>query len=391
MDFRFPEPAVAFRRELRAFLQEELPEWWTGIFCDDERMFPFTRAFCKKLAAKNWLTMAWPKEYGGREADVWMQMVVREEMWGHGEPRGPQYMNLNYIGPAIMMFGTGGQKDRYLKPMAAGDALWCQGFSEPGAGSDLAAITTQAQDNGEGFVVRGQKIWTSYATAADHCFLLARTDPEASRYKGLSIFLVDMKTPGITVRPIPSMGGPVEFSEVFFDDVEIPYDCQLGPLHEGWMVAMSALAYERTGIAWHSSTEVVLNKLIEYVKTTNDAQGEPLAKRQAVREGLVRMHVRVRAAKLLCYRVISDQAKGIERDEDPAISKVFATELGVFAGEVGMEILGSKGQLVASDPLAPLGGSIYSHWVHSIPMLIAAGSNEIQRNIIAQRGLALPR
>ncbi|MDP6692020.1 MAG: acyl-CoA dehydrogenase family protein [Alphaproteobacteria bacterium] len=391
MDFSFPEPTEAFRTELRQFLREELPEWWSGIFGDDERMFPFTREFCKKLAARGWLTMAWPKQYGGADADLWMQMVVREEMWAHGEPRGPQYMNLNYIGPAIMMFGTPEQKDRYLKPMANGDALWCQGFSEPGAGSDLAAISTQAQDNGQSFVVRGQKIWTSYATAADHCFLLARTDPEALRYKGLSMFLLDMRTPGITVRPIDSMGGPVEFSEVFFDDVEVPYDCLLGPRNEGWMVAMSALGYERTGIAWHSSTETVLDRLIEYAKTTRDENGEPLAKRQSVREALVRMHVRTRAAKMLSYRVISDQAKDVTKDEDPAIAKVFATELGVYAGEVGMEILGSKGQLVASDPMAPLAGQMYGHWVHSIPMVIAAGSNEIQRNIIAQRGLALPR
>ncbi len=391
MDFNFPEAAEAFRGELRAFLNEELPEWWTGIFSGDDRMFPFTRAFCGKLARKNWLTMAWPKEYGGAEADLWMQMVVREEMWGHGEPRGPQYMNLNYIGPAIMMFGTPEQKERYLKPMASGDALWCQGFSEPGAGSDLAAISTRARDNGQGLVVSGQKIWTSYATGADHCFLLARTDPEASRYKGLSMFLLDMKTPGITVRPIDSMGGPVEFSEVFFDEVAIPYDCLLGPLNEGWMVSMSALNYERTGIAWHSSTEVALNKLIEYAKTAKDGNGRPLAERQSVREALVRMHARTRAAKLLCYRVLSDQEKGITKDEDPAISKVFATELGVHAGEVGMEILGAKGQLIAGDPMALLGGRMYGHWVHSIPMVIAAGSNEIQRNIIAQRGLGLPR
>jgi alkylation response protein AidB-like acyl-CoA dehydrogenase len=391
MDFAFPEPAEAFRKQLRAFLNEELPDWWSGIFADDDRMFPFTKAFCQKLAARNWLTMAWPKEYGGGEVDLWTQMVVREEMWAHGEPRGPQYMNLNYIGPAIMMFGTPEQKDRYLKPMTRGDALWCQGFSEPGAGSDLAAINTQARESGDGFVVSGQKIWTSYATAADHCFLLARTNPEAPRYNGLSMFLLDMKSSGVTVRPIASMGGPVEFNEVFFDDVAVPYDCLLGPRDEGWMVAMSALAYERTGIAWHSSTENVLHSLIEYAKNTKDENGEPLSKRQNVREAFVRMHVRQRAAKLLCYRVISDQAKDISRDQDPAISKVFGTELGVDAGEAAMEILGAKGQLIAGDPLAPLGGKMYDHWVHNIPMVIAAGSNEVQRNIIAQRGLGLPR
>ena len=176
MDFEFPAEAEAFRTELREFLAHELPPWWTHMFVDDERAIPFTVELCMKLAAKDWLTMAWPKEYGGADADVWRQMVVREEMWAAGEPRGPQYMNLNYLGPAIMMFGTEEQKQKYIKPMAAGEVIWCQGFSEPSAGSDLASLATRAEDTGNGFRINGQKIWISYAQHAKHCMVLARTD-----------------------------------------------------------------------------------------------------------------------------------------------------------------------------------------------------------------------
>ena len=391
MNFEYPVAAEQFRSELRQFLAEEIPAWWKTLFADDERVYPFTHQLCQKLAARGWLTMAWPAKFGGADADVWTQMVVREEMWAIGEPRGPQYMNLNYIGPMIMQFGTTEQQERFLKPMAAGNVMWCQGFSEPGSGSDLASLSIRATDTGECFIVNGQKIWSSYATVADWCLLLVRTDSNSKRHKGLSMLIVDMKTPGITVRPIPSMGGPAEFNELFFDHVKVPYDSLLGPRDAGWSVAMWALAHERVGIAWHSRLKVVFDKLVEYVKTTQDEQGRALSERPSVRAGLVRLHARYRAARLLGYRVISAQEAGKGNDMDPAIYKVFATEAAVFAGEIGLDMMGSKGQLTEDDPQAPLKGYLFSHWIHSIPMLIAAGSNEIQRNIISQRGLGLPR
>ncbi|HTD25586.1 MAG TPA: acyl-CoA dehydrogenase family protein, partial [Candidatus Elarobacter sp.] len=197
MDFAFTDEEEGFRAELRAFLAEELPAWWRGMFVDDPRALPFTRAFCAKLAARGWLTLAWPRAYGGQDASPWKQAILREEMWAHEEPRGPQYMNLNYIGPCVMRFGSEAQKRRFLPSMAAGAVVWTQGFSEPGAGSDLAAIATRAEERGDHFVVDGQKTWNSYADApADWCFLLARTTPGAARHAGLSVLLVDMRTPG---------------------------------------------------------------------------------------------------------------------------------------------------------------------------------------------------
>lgn len=391
MEFAFPAAAEAFRAELRAFIRQELPDWWTGLFANDERVFPFCRQFCQKLADRGWLTMAWPREYGGQDADIWQQMVVREEMIAVGEPRGSQYMNLNYIGPAIMMFGTPAQKERFLKPMGRGEAFWCQGFSEPGAGSDVAAAQTRAVDTGEHFVVNGQKIWTSYAIAAEHCLLVARTDPDAPKHKGLSMFLVDMDTPGITVRPIDSMGGPVEFNEVFFDNVVVPHDRLLGPLNEGWNVILTSLAFERGAFATHVWMERALAGLIRYLKSERDDSGRSMIDNPAVRADIVRMKTRVRASRLLCYRLISRQDAGAVDAVDPAVAKIYATEAAVHVGETSLKLLGAKGQILAGDPLAPLRGNVYGGWVHSIPMVIAAGSNEIQRNIIAGRGLGLPR
>lgn len=391
MEFRFPTEVEKFRDELKEFIAEELPEWWIDLFDNDDRVFPFTRDFCMKMADRDWLTNSWPSEFGGADSDVWHQMVVREEMWKNGEPRGPQYMSLNYIGPMLMEFGTPEQQERFLKPMAAGEVIWCQGFSEPGAGSDLAALSTRATETEEGFAVNGQKIWTSYATAADWCLLLCRTDQAERKHQGLSMLLVDMKTPGVTVRPVDSMGGEKEFNEVFFDNAIVPHDCLLGPRGGGWQVAIAALAYERVGAAVYMRAKLLFDKLLDYVKTTKDKNGEPLSKKASVRSGLVRLYGRYRAARLLCYRVVSAMDAGDQNPAYPAVNKVFSADFNILMGNIGLDILGAKGQLTTQDEAAPLEGLLNHHWVHSIPHVIAMGSNEIQRNIISQRGLGLPR
>lgn len=391
MEFKFSEEVNNFRDELQAFIKEELPDWWVDLFRDDERIFPFTRDFCMKMAEKGWLTNSWPAEFGGADADVWSQMVVREEMWINGEPRGPQYMSLNYIGPMLMEYGTPEQQDRFLKPMAAGETMWCQGFSEPGAGSDLASLSTKATDSDEGFVVNGQKIWTSYATAADWCILLCRTDPGEHKHHGISTLLVDMKTPGITVRPIESMGGKKELNEVFFDNVLVPYDCLLGPRGDGWKVAISTLAHERVGAAVFTRTKLLLDQLLEYVKTTKGRDGQILAKQDSIRSGLVRLYARYRAARLLCYRVVAAMDEDDHNPVYPAVNKVFSADLNTLMGNIGLDIVGARGRLSMDEEAAPLEGLLNHHWLHCIPHVIAIGSNEIQRNIISQRGLGLPR
>jgi alkylation response protein AidB-like acyl-CoA dehydrogenase len=391
MDFDFTPEEEAFRAELRAFLDDELPAWWKTVFVDDERAMPFTREFCRKLAARGWLTLSWPEEHGGANGSVWQQAVVREEMWAAGEPRGPQYMNLNYIGPLIMRFGTAEQQARHLPRMAAGEVLWCQGFSEPEAGSDLASLKTRAVRDGDHYVVNGQKIWNSYADApADHCLLLARTNPEVKKQAGISMFLVDMRTPGITVRPIPSMAGKSEFSEIFFDDAMIPVGDRLGHEDAGWTLVGEGLAFERIGIARYARANRVLEHLVQYARDTV-VDGRPLADDPAIRARLATLATRIEAAKLLNYGAISIQAAGDVPAIEASIARIHNTQVEQLAGQVGLEVLGPQGLLVDDDPRCLLDGEMQRQWLESIPVTVAAGTTEVQKNIIAQRGLGLPR
>jgi len=391
MDFDFTPEETAFRAELRAFLADELPTWWKTTFVDDARAMPFTRDLCQKLAARGWLTLSWPREHGGTDGSVWQQAVVREEMWAAGEPRGPQYMNLNYIGPLIMRFGTPEQQARFLPPMAAGNVIWCQGFSEPEAGSDLASLKTRAERDGEHYVVNGQKIWTSYASApADQCLLLARTNADVKKQMGISMFLVDMRTPGITVRPIPSMAGKSEFNEVFFDDAVIPVTDRLGDENKGWTLVGEGLAFERIGIARYARANRVLEHLVAYARDTV-VDGRPLAEDPAVRARLATLAVRVEAAKVLNYGAISIQAAGEVPAIEASIARIHNTQVEQLAGQIGLEVLGPQGLLLEDDPFGLLDGEMQRQWLESIPVTVAAGSTEVQKNIIAQRGLGLPR
>ena len=391
MNLDFPDAAQTFRAELLEFLDQELPPWWVNFLSGDKRNIPFTTKFCKKLAEKGWLTLAWPKEYGGGDADIWQQIVLRDVMWAAGEPRGPQYINLNFIGRAIMDFGTPEQIDRHLRPMAAGEAMWCQGFSEPDAGSDLASLTTSAWDTGGGFRINGVKSWVSYGHLAEHCILMARTDPEASRHRGISMFLVDMSTPGVSVRTFDTMGGPPELSELTFENVDVPYDALLGPRNEGWRVAMTALDYERAGLAYGARTDAQLAKLIDYVGVTADSTGRCLSDRADVQSKIMRLRTMNRAQRLIQYRALSDQAAGGPSGIDPSIYKVMAGETTVSAGQLAMELAGSRGNLLQTDPMVPLDDGPNAWWGHALAVPLGGGSNEIQRNIIAQKGLGLPR
>ncbi len=389
MDFGFSRDERAFRAELRAFLAAELPEWWRGMFVDDERAMPLTREMCAKLAERGWLTMAWPPEHGGAGASVWRQTILREEMWAHEEPRGPQYMNLNYVGPMIMRFGTPEQRHRFLPPMAQGEVIWCQGFSEPDAGSDLASLRTRAEDRGDHFVVNGQKLWTSYADSpADWCLVLARTTPRADdtpKHAGISVLLVDMATPGITVRPIDSMAGPHEYNEVFFDDVRVGRDCLLGEQDKGWDLVVTGLTFERVGIARYARAARIVELLVQYARDTGRANDA------VVRDKLADLRARCEAARLASYRAISLQASGEVPTTEAAIARIHNTQLEQQVGQVGLELLGPAGQLTADDNLAPLRGEIHRQWVRNIPTTIAAGTLEVQKNVVAQRGLGLPR
>ena len=386
MNFAFTAEEDAFRAELRQFLDDELPAWWRGMFVDDPRAIPETRRICGLLAERGWLTMAWPPEFGGAGAGVWLQTVLREEMWAHEEPRGPQYMNLNYIGPLLMRFGTPDQQQRFLPPMGRGEVIWCQGFSEPDAGSDLASLSTKAVDKGDHFVVTGQKIWTSYADApADWCLLLVRTGPTVPKQAGISVLLLDMQTAGITVRPIGTMAGPHEFNEVFLDEVVVPRDCLLGTQDGGWEIVTTGLTFERVGIARYARAGRVIELLVEWAKATDRADDPD------VRQKLADLRVRYEAARLMNYRAVSLQATGSVPAVEASLARIHNTQLEQLVSQVGLEVLGPAGQLTPEDADAPLGGAVQRHWLRNIPTTVAAGTLEIQKNLVAQRGLGLPR
>jgi alkylation response protein AidB-like acyl-CoA dehydrogenase len=296
--------AAALRQELRRLVREHVPRDYLGAFTDDPEDLQVAQDFCALLASRGLLCLAWPQELGGLGASPWEQTVVREEMWAHHEPRGAQYMGVNWVGPAIMRHGTARQKDAHLPPIARGEVIWCQGFSEPEAGSDLASLRTRATPapDGRGFLVHGQKIWTSYALLAQWCFLLARTSTGERKQQGLTVFLVPMDAPGIEVRPIKAMLGPHHLSEVFLDGVHLTEEDALGPVGDGWRVVQEVLAFERVGIARYARCERLL---LAAPRVLGD-QWEQLP--EELRGRWARMLTHCRRARLLAYRVIAKQS-----------------------------------------------------------------------------------
>ena len=394
MDFFFSEQAEQFRHEIRDFIKSEVPLRWRGLgllfdaWPETEESYNFLKETRRKLGEKGWLALTWPKEYGGLERSQTEKLILCEEMTYLGAP-GLDPGGVERLGPILMAFGTEDQK-RHLLPLARGETLWCQGFSEPDAGSDLASLQTRAAENGNHFILNGQKIWTTLADRADWCFLLARTDPEAPKHQGISFFLVDMKSPGITVRPLVNMAGNCGFNEVFFDNVEVPQENLVGEKNRGWQVANAVLNVERSGIWQIAHSRRLIDELIEFVneKIQNSTK---LGENLIIRQKLAKLAAEAEIGRLLAYRVTWMQEKGLTPSYEASISKLFGSELMQHVANTGMEILGLYGQLKGESPLAPIHGAV-EQWSLSTPgRTIAGGTSEIQRNIIAIRGLGLPR
>jgi 3-oxocholest-4-en-26-oyl-CoA dehydrogenase alpha subunit len=383
-----PEHA-AFRAELRDFLAAELPrDDWN--MRNDRDHHPeggreFTAQFRKKLAAKGWVTMGWPKEHGGQGASYMTQTVYMEEMSSAGAP-GAYDQGVWLAGPALMMYGTPEQQERWLPGMRSASSTWCQLFSEPGAGSDLASLQTKAVRDGDEYVINGQKIWNSGAQHAEWGILLARTDPEAPKHKGISYFLIDMKAPGVHVKPLYNLMGTDHFSEVFFEDARIPADCLIGDENRGWYISTTTLDQERSSINRIVMTRSTLEGLVEYVRA------QPLLRaRDEIRHELAERHLEFEIGRWLCYRVAEMQSQGRVPNYEASISKVFGTELQRQMGITGMRVLGMAGQFEPGTPYAPLQGRV-ERWALAAPSYtVAGGTSEVNRNIIATRGLGLPR
>jgi alkylation response protein AidB-like acyl-CoA dehydrogenase len=379
MDFDLGERASALRARLRELIAMHIAEDYLGAFTNDPADLDVAQRFCKTLADEGLLTLSWPVEYGGAGGSLWDQTVVREEMWAHHEPRGAQYMGLNWVGPAIMAFGTEAQKAQHLSAIAAGDVIWCQGFSEPEAGSDLAALKTRATPDGDGHRINGQKIWTSYAGMAQWCVLAARVG-EGERHEGITMFLVPMDAPGITVRPIRSMLGPHHLNEVFFDDVWAGPDAVLGEVGGGWAVIRKALAHERVGIARYARCERLLSAL-----------GRELAPHwselpASLRVQWARALVQVRVARLLAYRTVHAQQAGELPDVHASAARIAVTLCDQSVAEVLFQAV--EEHALEAGPAAPLHGAIEDHWRYAQAATVASGTIEVQRMIVSKALLA---
>lgn len=388
MDFRFSEEEERFRQEVRDFVKQELPPDWVayGILgeVDTEEEWQFCRSMTRKLAERGWLAIGWPKEYGGMGASHIMQVILSEEI-NYSEAPGWDFFGIGMLGPTLMVHGTEEQKRRYLPEIARGETIWCQGFSEPGAGSDLASLQTKGVLDGDHFVVNGQKVWTSNAHRADWCFFLARTDPQAPKHKGISFLLVDMKTPGITVRPLVNIAAGHSFNELYFDEVRVPRENLVGELNRGWYVAQTLLGSERSGIHRIAMARRNLDRLLQYARETG-ASRDPL-----VRQKLAQLVAEGQIAQLLAYRVAWMQSRHIPVEYEASASRLFGSEFCQHVPRIGMEILGLYGSLEKNSKWAPLAGKIGNDYLSTIGATLATGTSEIHRNIIAQRGLGMPR
>jgi alkylation response protein AidB-like acyl-CoA dehydrogenase len=378
MNFQWSDHHAAFRAKIRGFIAENLPPNWESLAHHgpgSAAQTAFSREFCAKLAQAGLLTPHWPADWGGQGLDPWCQIILAEEMWSAGEPRGAQYMNVNWVGPTLMRYGSEDQKARYLPPIACGDAIWCQGFSEPNAGSDLASLRTRATLDGDIYRLDGQKIWTSYAGLAETCFLLARTCPD--RKRGISIFLVPMDTPGITVRSIPSLIGEGDIHEVFFDAVEVPASARLGEEGGAWEIIAFSLTNERLGIPRYALARKALDRAVAVLRDAGAFGGEMVRIQAAHAAALCE------AARLSSYGVVDQRVRGTAAAGSASAARIATVMAERCVAEFVVEFLPES--LCGAEPL------LKAHHQRGIVAGIASGAAEIQLNLIASDVLQLPR
>ena len=382
MDFRFTPEQEAFRQEIQAFLQETLPE--PPAIPEDAWIVGFDRAFSRKLAERRWIGLTWPRTYGGQGKSYLDRLILTEELLRHGAPVAAHWLGDRQMGPAILRYGTAEQKATFLPQIISGEIVFCIGMSEPGAGSDLAGLQTRAVEDGDDYVLNGQKIWTSFAHLADYCYLVARTNPEVPKHKGISEFLVDMRTPGITIKPIVDMTGAHHFNEVFFDNVRIPKRCLVGEQDRGWYQIASQLDYERSGIERLMSNYPLMQAVTAHVKETGRAGSE------IVRQRLAQLHIDFTMGKFLVYKVAWLLSRGAIPNAASAAAKAFCTEFEQRLAQTASEFFGGYSQLMPDSPRSYLNGRIARAYLYAPAYTIQGGTSTILRNIIAMRGLGLP-
>lgn len=387
MDFRDSPDEARFRQELRSWFEANVPEKadpQAGRL--DESV---AREWAKKLHEAGYAGLTWPKEYGGAGAPYTHQAIFLEESARAETPEHIGVIGLGMAGPTIIAHGTPAQKE-HLKGILSGEEVWCQGFSEPGSGSDLASLRTRAEDAGDHYVVNGQKVWSSFAHIADYCILLVRTDPEAPKHKGITYLLADMRAPGVEVRPLRQITGDPEFNEIFFSDVEVPKEDVLGEVNGGWQVAMTTLLHERgtLGFALTARLEVLVKKLIALAKETRPDGVRP-ADDPLIRDQIVRQWSDLQALRFTNYRALTGLVKTGVPGPEGSVAKLHWSEANQRLGKLALQILGPWAQLDSEDGI--WNGFWQYQQLRSRGNTIEAGTSEVLRNIISERVLGLPR
>src|SRR3989440_3030445 len=388
MDLNLTTEELSFRDELRAWLVSNVPKDWNGRREKPiEESFPYLRAWQQKLHDGRWAAVSWPREYGGRSATLMQQALFWEEMARVEAPPMANSLGLGLIGPTIIACGTEAQKKRYIPKILSAEEIWCQGFSEPNAGSDLAGLQTRALEDGDDFVVNGSKIWTSAAHHADWIFLLVRTELDAPKHKGISYLLVDMTTPGITVRPLRQLTGEAEFNEVFFDNVRVARDNLVGTLHEGWAVAITTLAYERDLLTFirHIALRNALHRFVRLVKERRRG-GDPL-----VRQKVAALWIGEQALQMNAYRSLTKILRGGEPGPEGSTSKLFWSQIDQELAQAATDVIGPYAQIAEGSEWAPDDGQWEFYELLARASGIRAGTTEILKNILGERVLGLPR
>ena len=404
MDLTYPDEAERFRTEIRAWLDANLPDDWGDRELSSEEKAEFSKEWNAKLFEGGWICASWPEEYGGKGLSTMQNVVLNEEFARAGAPMRGDFFGDTLVGPTILQWGTEEQKQQFLPGILEGEIAWCQGFSEPNAGSDLAALKTKAELDGDEWVINGQKVWTTQAQHADYCFLLARTDPEASKHAGISYLLVPMDQDGIEVRPIVQPDGSAEFNEVFFSDARCPKENVIGGLNNGWKVAMTTLGFERGSSATtsHRRFEKELELIVDHARE-NGAIDHPIIRQRLMRQWSKIQIMRVNGLRTLSASLTGKKDLGVAALG--ATNKMFWSETHRDTMELAMDILGMDGQLLTGDPdqdfmpgigkreaardypVSPLQASFF----FSRSETIWGGTAEIQRNIVGERVLGLPK
>jgi len=395
MDLNLTQAEQSFRDEFRSWLHSNIPsDWDPSAFHDEDsrQRFEYLRAWQKKMYEAGWVGIHWPKEYGGRGATLIEQTIFIEEMARAAAPPLINVLGVSLLGPTLIAYGSEDQKKKFLAKILGADDIWCQGYSEPNAGSDLAALRSEAVLEGDHFIVNGQKTWTSFGHFADWCFAVVRTDPDVPKHKGLTYILIDMHSPGITVRPLKQMTGDSEFNEVSFQNVRVPVENVVGKVNDGWNIAIATLMFERGTLG--ASLQITFKRQIERLialSKTIERHGHPASEDPIIRQKLAQIYSEIEIFRLNQMRTLTRMSKSGVPGPEGSIQKIFWSEMNQRMQQVAMEMLGAYGQLTRESDYAIDHGQWAHAYLRSRGNTIEAGTSEIQRNIIGHFVLGLPK